>query len=258
RARSRCGTIFALPAPDGQAGMLACPHCGAGVPPTNHQCAHCGNQLLVRACPRCFARVFHGAKHCSECGATTELPAHADPDGNPRRRQCPRCDHALVGQLVGDVLLDQCEACGGTYVDVTALERILKERRQARADALLGALPQATVEASHETRVYVKCPDCGTTMNRRNFARGAGVIIDVCRAHGSWFDAGELPRVIEFAMEGGLERAALADAHQVADQAKREQAKRTEAMMVATAYDSEERAQKLDWLLTALRRVFWW
>jgi Zn-finger nucleic acid-binding protein len=257
RARCRCGTGFALPVPDGEAGMLACPHCGAPVPPTNHTCAHCSSQLLVRACPRCFARVFHGARHCSECGAETELPAHADPEGNPQLRRCPRCDQALVGQLVGDVLLDQCEGCGGTFVDVTALERILKERRQARADAVLGALPQATVEAAAGGRVYVKCPDCGTVMNRRNFARGAGVVVDVCRAHGTWFDAGELPRVIDFAMDGGLERAASADAAALAEQARRERQRRTDAMVLATAPTAEEHSRRLDFLMTALRALWW-
>jgi hypothetical protein len=44
-------------------------------------------------------------------------------------------------------------------------------------------------------------------MNRKLFAAGAGVIVDVCRAHGTFFDAGELPAIIEFVMQGGLEQA---------------------------------------------------
>jgi Zn-finger nucleic acid-binding protein len=41
-------------------------------------------------------------------------------------------------------------------------------------------------------------------MNRSNFARSSGVILDVCKAHGVWLDRGELQRVIHFVESGGL------------------------------------------------------
>lgn len=43
-------------------------------------------------------------------------------------------------------------------------------------------------------------------MNRVNFGKVSGVIVDMCKAHGTWFDPGELTRVIAFAGGGGLER----------------------------------------------------
>jgi Zn-finger nucleic acid-binding protein len=42
-------------------------------------------------------------------------------------------------------------------------------------------------------------------MNRINFARCSGVIVDVCKGHGTWFDKQELTRIVEFIREGGLE-----------------------------------------------------
>jgi Zn-finger nucleic acid-binding protein len=42
-------------------------------------------------------------------------------------------------------------------------------------------------------------------MNRNNFAKVSGVIIDTCKSHGVWFDANELPQVIEFIRKGGLD-----------------------------------------------------
>ena len=42
-------------------------------------------------------------------------------------------------------------------------------------------------------------------MNRINFARCSGVIVDVCKGHGTWFDRDELSRIIEFIRAGGLE-----------------------------------------------------
>ena len=42
-------------------------------------------------------------------------------------------------------------------------------------------------------------------MNRANFARCSGVIIDLCKQHGVWFDRNELSRIVEFIRAGGLE-----------------------------------------------------
>jgi Zn-finger nucleic acid-binding protein len=43
-------------------------------------------------------------------------------------------------------------------------------------------------------------------MNRANFGRVSGVIIDVCRPHGAWFDRGELGAIRRFLRSGGLGR----------------------------------------------------
>jgi Zn-finger nucleic acid-binding protein len=42
-------------------------------------------------------------------------------------------------------------------------------------------------------------------LNRINFARCSGVIVDICKGHGSWFDCDELSRIIKFIRGGGLE-----------------------------------------------------
>jgi Zn-finger nucleic acid-binding protein len=52
---------------------------------------------------------------------------------------------------------------------------------------------------------YVACPDCGKIMNRVNFARHSGVVVDVCKAHGTWFDKDELRQILEFIQAGGLD-----------------------------------------------------
>ena len=44
-------------------------------------------------------------------------------------------------------------------------------------------------------------------MNRVNFGRLSGTIIDVCRGHGAFLDAGELHAIVTFITEGGLDRA---------------------------------------------------
>ncbi len=42
-------------------------------------------------------------------------------------------------------------------------------------------------------------------MNRSNFAKVSGIVIDTCKEHGVWFDADELPKIIEFIRKGGME-----------------------------------------------------
>jgi Zn-finger nucleic acid-binding protein len=50
-------------------------------------------------------------------------------------------------------------------------------------------------------QMYVRCPQCGETMARRQDPE-ARVVIDVCAEHGVWFDRGELTRVIEAVRKG--------------------------------------------------------
>jgi Zn-finger nucleic acid-binding protein len=206
QARCRCGTVFTIEAPAAHAAVLACPRCGASVPESSAACAHCRAALLVKACPRCLARVFHGHRHCPQCGVGLDQAAATA----ATHRTCPRCRVDLIAHLVGDVALDDCPQCGGTFVERATLERLLSERREARAGALLGAYDAAgdAPLPVPSGSLYIRCPDCATVMNRKQFARGAHVIVDVCRAHGTWFDAHELPRIVRFVMTGGLEQAA--------------------------------------------------
>src|SRR6185295_6050528 len=67
---------------------------------------------------------------------------------------------------------------------------------------------------------YVPCPECKQLMNRINFARCSGVIVDVCRGHGTWFDRDELSRIVEFIRGGGL------DASRAREKMKIEEARR--------------------------------
>src|SRR3989304_1414742 len=54
---------------------------------------------------------------------------------------------------------------------------------------------------------YIPCVRCGKLMNRKNFAKISGVILDECGKHGVWLDAGELEKIRHFIMGGGLEKA---------------------------------------------------
>ncbi|MEZ4362787.1 MAG: zf-TFIIB domain-containing protein [Kofleriaceae bacterium] len=219
--RCRCGTILTLEAPSRQAGALSCPQCGANVAATASSCDHCSAHLMLKACPRCLSRVFHGHKHCPDCGAELSLVATTEPS---TERPCPRCDAALAPRLISDVVIDECLSCRGMFLDQVAIQRVVADRQQVRAEALLGALPRAEIAPNApKGKLYIKCPVCQVTMNRRQFATGSGVVVDVCRVHGTFFDTGELPVIIEFVMNGGLERAERKQLEALREAAKREQ-----------------------------------
>lgn len=98
-----------------------------------------------------------------------------------------------------------CVGCGGQLVTHALLRALLEQRE------ILGrAAPSAEVPRANPLTKPVRyraCPVCTQMMNRKNFGGTSGVVLDVCSVHGSWFDAGELPRVLAFVRRGGLTRA---------------------------------------------------
>jgi Zn-finger nucleic acid-binding protein len=104
---------------------------------------------------------------------------------------------------LGATAVLECPACDGLWLDAAAFERICADRESQAAVLHRRAEPSPAVE--HRVS-YRPCVTCGTMMNRVNFGQISGVIVDVCRAHGTFLDAGELQRIVTFIQEGGLER----------------------------------------------------
>jgi Zn-finger nucleic acid-binding protein len=74
---------------------------------------------------------------------------------------------------------------------------------------------------------YRPCAVCGALMNRRNYGRSSGVILDVCQKHGIWFGLDGLPRLLAWIHDGGEERArqrAVEEAHTAQSYGKSEAA----------------------------------
>lgn len=165
------------------------------------RCPYCASQLATLACPRCFAMVSVHAGHCSRCGAAIQRGG-----ATASVLACPGCKDKLVSTTVGPATLDQCHACGGVWVGQGNFEQLAAGK--AERGQVLGALPgapQARTVAAGTVR-YRPCPQCGKLMNRSNYARISGVILDVCKDHGLWFDRDELRQVLAFIEGGGLEK----------------------------------------------------
>ena len=186
-----------------QAETLNCPMCGAAAASDDPTCNYCGARLATVACASCFGMMFRGCKHCPRCGAVAGQRTDADLPA----RKCPRCAIEMHSLLLGTTVIRECERCLGLWVDVPAFEKICADREQ-QAAVLGAASPAPTKPVQGEDKVrYVPCPECKQLMNRINFARCSGVVVDVCKGHGTWFDREELSRIVEFIRGGGLDAA---------------------------------------------------
>jgi Zn-finger nucleic acid-binding protein len=145
--------------------------------------------------------MFIGSKYCPHCGAAPAQTSAAELSV----LKCPRCRVDMASVTLGAEAVRECERCAGLWVEVAALERICADRE--KQSAVLGAAApvsgQSTAEPNRVT--YAPCPQCSQLMNRINFARCSGVIVDICRGHGTWFDRDELSAIIQFIRGGGME-----------------------------------------------------
>lgn len=103
----------------------------------------------------------------------------------------------MQARHVSDVLVDDCGQCGGLFIDHVVIQRLVTERRPERAAAMLAAL-HSSESAPASRKASYRCPRCGATMARKLSETGAGIIIDVCRSHGVFFEQGELAALLRF------------------------------------------------------------
>lgn len=144
--------------------------------------------------------MFIGNKFCGHCGAPA-LPVETADEANAGT--CPRCKIDLEFIAIGSNNLRECSRCGGFWTSSATFENICSSHEEQSA-VLTFIRSDAHPDVHPASISYVPCPDCSQLMNRSNFARTSGVIIDMCRDHGVWFDADELPKIIDFINKGGL------------------------------------------------------
>ncbi len=195
-----------------QAETLNCPNCGAASSTEAPLCQFCGSRLATVACPQCFAMMFLGSKHCQRCGAAAAVPEVTD----SKPRKCPRCKSLMAAVNIGSTRVLECEKCFGLWLDVSSFEKICADREQQ--SAVLGMASHAPNTPTPAKVNYVPCPECSQLMNRMNFARCSGVIVDICKQHGTWFDRDELSRIVEFISDGGLNAARAKERIELAEE----------------------------------------
>jgi Zn-finger nucleic acid-binding protein len=217
--------------------------------------------MAIIACPVCFGRVHVGAAHCTHCGAELLVGARPDPALIPVRG-CPRCElrSELAPRLIADTLLDECRRCGGVWVEHKTFEALVKNRdQQTRLEA--AARPEITLDpirapawtsAARSHREYIPCPDCRQLMNRKNFGVISGVLVDICKPHGIWFDTDELGRIVQFVARGGLVEARQ---RELVEQHREEKDKRVREFVLSGSYEPIREDPPAGWV-TRLLQIF--
>lgn len=203
------------PPPSVQVASLDCPSCGGHLREGVRACPFCGCTVATARCPSCTAWNLASAHHCNTCGKALGQDALSEEARSNLR--CPRCRGTLMSRRYADLEVNECDQCGGLLIEPSMLDRIVQAR-----DATTGlhlALPKRAFKRE-ATVSYVPCPVCAQIMNRQVFGRISGVIVDVCRHHGVWFDAGELAEVLQFVSRGGLERARQREAQEMRETAR--------------------------------------
>ena len=195
------------------ASSLHCPNCGAPAKPGDQTCHYCHAVLATVSCPACFALMFEGSVYCPQCGTRRARTA-----GGAGTARCPACPATMREVQIGETALMECERCRGMWIDAATFEHICADR--ATQTAVLHQWSSAPPQPAGEIH-YRKCVACGKVMNRINFGKLSGTVVDVCRGHGTFLDAGELHLIVSFIQQGGLDRARERQIQELKDEQER-------------------------------------
>jgi len=177
-----------------------CPACGGLVREAARVCGYCRSPIATTRCHNCFAMNVPEALHCMSCGA--ELGLEPVEVSDCLGSNCPRCQHRQLDAFANqDGTIFDCGGCGGQFVSREVLATMIR-----RHQSVFGGTPVRLRPANplQESVTYVPCPFCSELMLRRNFGKVSGIVVDTCAKHGTWFDVGELSRVLSFVSAGGL------------------------------------------------------
>ena len=168
---------------------MNCGCCSAPLPSEGVVCAYCGSRQDVD---------LRGWARYQATGAREDLHC---PDGHG----C--LEEIRLNPPFEAVWLGRCPTCLGLFLDRGGLEQLLEQAVAAAWQVdreLLDALASHPRQGEGEGRWrYRPCPGCGDLMNRSLFGKRSRVIIDRCRDHGTWLDAGELRQLMEWSRAGG-------------------------------------------------------
>ncbi|HEY2147846.1 MAG TPA: zinc ribbon domain-containing protein, partial [Pirellulales bacterium] len=217
RFRCRCGTIVMIAEPKGHdAKVVRCSSCGAPRRDGATCCEFCGADFTLHekdlgtVCPHCFARISDAAKYCDHCG----YPLAAEPlEIEESPLPCPNCGPArkLSSRTIEGDELHECQACAGIWIGIETFRHLVRRAGDDGQHAAVRISPPAAGSAcladskARGHRHYVPCPVCQSLMARQSF--GFGVIVDLCKHHGIWFDADKLTFILDSVRTGGQEAA---------------------------------------------------
>lgn len=149
---------------------------------------------IVSYCFFCGAAGPAGAS-CPSCLVTIPRPA---PE-TTAAFACPRCSAQTPLMPIGiasSATIHACPVCHGILVGARAWCTIVQRPELARQIA--SKLPARDAKPAELVRM-LRCPTCTREMERGRFGASSPIVIDVCVAHGSWLDSGEVVAIADHA-----------------------------------------------------------
>jgi len=197
--------------------------------------------------------MFDGASFCPKCGGR-----RARIEADSSKAGCPSCRSELQHIAVGTASLLECAACDGVWLDAADFERLCADGEAQAAVLHRWTVGPRTASGTQAVR-YRPCVRCGKMMNRVNFGRLSGTVVDVCRGHGTFLDAGELHAIVSFVKAGGIERMRQREIEDLKDEQRRlRQAQmadphrdgggRSDLAFTAGTWGAEDLLSLIDWL----------
>jgi len=103
--------------------------------------------------------------------------------------ECPNCSSHLVTLEFADIEVDYCFKCRGIWLDKGEIEHLI--RIAGGKDHLLKTTTSTTTRERKR-----KCPVCRRSMEKEFVGKAETILLDRCRGHGRWSDAGELKKIL--------------------------------------------------------------
>jgi Zn-finger nucleic acid-binding protein len=168
---------------------------GAGSPgaaPARQRLREIAHLLLSGPCPKCRQPNANASPVCWACGAFLQT--------TQARFCCPTCGQDLARLVYEGTLLNNCDNCGGLWLDrgeLGALIQLAREKLQRLRTQLEPPNP-ATLSGDAAGAV---CPTCRDEMRYHEYGLGSGVFIHQCEGcRGLWMDPAGLIGIQKFAM----------------------------------------------------------
>ncbi len=226
--RCRCGHLVTVSAPTAvQRAIERCGACGGPLADGALTCGFCGGQVerdaraLSLLCPECFAANPSRGQFCCSCGVA--LAPEQVGAARLTHHACPVCAVPLFERRLSSASVEECTQCHGLFIPAAHFAHLVQHASQGRKAASAAAPLPPPLAPPSETVVYRRCPECSQLMQRRNYGRVSGVVVDECRVHGFWLDANELEAIGRFISSGEQERARALeakDARRAAEEAR--------------------------------------
>ena len=163
-------------------------------------------------CISCSAPLPANTNRCDYCSSRSDVDLHAKHpykvEKSVTHRICPNCDKPLQTirlKMAEPLFIERCQSCFGLFFDRGEIETVLQNSVSNVFDINrehIDNISKDRFRKQQEFR-YLKCPDCQRFMNRVNFGKRSGVVVDQCIVHGIWLDSGELTHLLEWKKAGG-------------------------------------------------------